>query len=580
MTSSQSAVHRPRRALRRRVAGAIAALALVVGAATSASAATVGSWAAWSATAGTAGARTGSVAIADLPTLGATFTSTASAATRQTGATTWLSESTPIGAKYGSSRNQPYLNAGPRGTAASVTTYTFDHPTPATGWAFALGDIDADQVTISATAPDGSAVSGAALGFQGGFNYCAPELAVRPSCTGSATDITFWNPATRVLIGNAAAADTSGAAGWFEPTTPLATLTFEFGVRSGRPIYQTWFVSLERDVTGTITDAATAEGLAGVSVALVASDGSTVATTTTGPGGTYSFVGVQASAGYSVVVTPPEGRTTDTPSVPVDLSETDEVADAVIRDLEPVTVSGSVTDTDGEPVADATVSIGDPAIIETTDADGSFTFPDVAPGTYDAELTPPDGFEVVDEPEPFTIEADSEEPVTGQDFTVEAIVAPEPTGAIAGTVDDIDGDPVADATITVVGDETEVTATTDDDGTYLVEELPLGTYGLTLIPPDGFELDGPATQIIELTTAGETVTADPFAVSAVPPSEPTPPTDPNPAGDPVSDGPTGAWPEGELPDTGGEPATLPLFGGIAFVLVGAVLVLTTRRRTA
>ncbi|GAA4370519.1 hypothetical protein GCM10023152_09790 [Agromyces bauzanensis] len=52
------------------------------------------------------------------------------------GASTWLSEGTPVGAKYGSSRDEPYLNLRPKAdseTAPSTTTYSFPTPTPTSG---------------------------------------------------------------------------------------------------------------------------------------------------------------------------------------------------------------------------------------------------------------------------------------------------------------------------------------------------------------------------------------------------------------------------------------------------------------
>lgn len=116
----------------------------------------------------------------------------------QSGASTWLSTATDVGAKYGSSRNQGYLNLRPynqNGAPPSVTTYTFERPTPSAGWTFVLGDVDADQVTITATGPGGVTVDPADLGFRSVFNYCTPGV-----CTAN-TDVPSWNPATGVLQG-------------------------------------------------------------------------------------------------------------------------------------------------------------------------------------------------------------------------------------------------------------------------------------------------------------------------------------------------------------------------------------------
>lgn len=103
------------------------------------------------------------------------------------GSSTWLSAGTPVGAKYGSSQGRPCLNLRPKADtpkAPSTTTYTFARPTPSSGWTFVLGDIDADAVQIRAIGNDGTALTAAQLGFQGGFNYCAPGLPGKPSCTG------------------------------------------------------------------------------------------------------------------------------------------------------------------------------------------------------------------------------------------------------------------------------------------------------------------------------------------------------------------------------------------------------------
>ena len=85
---------------------------------------------------------------------------------RPSGASTFLDANTPPGAKYGSSRGSAYINLRPKAdtpSGASTTTYTFANPTPDTGWAFVLGDIDSDQVRIQATDENGESVPAAAI---------------------------------------------------------------------------------------------------------------------------------------------------------------------------------------------------------------------------------------------------------------------------------------------------------------------------------------------------------------------------------------------------------------------------------
>ena len=88
----------------------------------------------------------------------------------QTGTSTWTGPNTPLGMAYGSSQGQPYLNLRPRAdnaTSPSVTTYTFEHPTPPAGWTVAFSDIDADRVRVTAKDASGADVDGADLGFRG-----------------------------------------------------------------------------------------------------------------------------------------------------------------------------------------------------------------------------------------------------------------------------------------------------------------------------------------------------------------------------------------------------------------------------
>lgn len=90
----------------------------------------------------------------------------------QSGASVWNGPTSRVGVEYGSSQNRPYVNLRPLADTAatpSATTYTFAHPTPPTGWAFVLGDIDADRVQVSAKDADGQDVSAPQLRFVQGF---------------------------------------------------------------------------------------------------------------------------------------------------------------------------------------------------------------------------------------------------------------------------------------------------------------------------------------------------------------------------------------------------------------------------
>jgi hypothetical protein len=98
-------------------------------------------------------------------------------------------------------------------------------------------------------------------------------------------DLPTWDPATGILSGHAAALDTTGASGWFQPKVPLRTLTFVFTRHSGFPVYSTAFATLTSAVSGTVTIDGTTP-LAGVPLEILGSAGTTVGTATTGADGT------------------------------------------------------------------------------------------------------------------------------------------------------------------------------------------------------------------------------------------------------------------------------------------------------
>lgn len=447
-----------------------------------ASAATTASWAAWSPLTGSGGAYTSTVTLAGQPALAASLSSDSRAGQVGviSGASTWLAEGTPVGAKYGSSKDQPYLNLRPKAdtaTAPSTTTYSFDAPTPASGWAFVLGDIDADRVRISAVGADGEALTAAELGFQGGFNYCAPGVTGKPSCTGVASDVPVWDPAALTLTGNAAAADTSGSAAWFEPSTPITSLSFSFTRRAGFPVYQTWFASLARDIAGTVTDLVDGP-VDGVALSLLDANGDVVGTTTTAGGGLYAFPGYFATDGYRVVLTPPDGKISDEATAkPADLTEADAAVDFTIRDIVPVAVSGRVTDDGGTPLAGVTVEIDGQTT--TTDANGEYLFDSVPVGTRTVTITTPEGYAIVTSPPAFEVPQGSEAPITGVDFVVAANPALE--GAVTAA-----GAGVPGVTVTATGDGGTVSTVTGADGGYRFPALPPGEYVVAVEVPGGY----------------------------------------------------------------------------------------------
>lgn len=296
-----------------RTAGAVTIAAVLVGLTGTAAYSAAGAYANWTLS-GAAG--TMAIPVTGFPS--ATFTTDSTSPSFQSGKSVYLSANTPFGEVFGSSQGTQYpLLRTAAGRAPSATTFTFRTPAPASGWGFTLGDIDADQVAISATDAAGGTVPPADLGYESSFNFCAVSPRP-PGCgTGPFTDKPVWNQATQTLTGNGA--DTTGGSAWFRPATAIKTLTFTFSRRSGSPVYQVWFAAASATVRGTVTVApgdtpppATLRLLNPDGSPVLDAQGQPVSTTTDAYGG-YAFTGV-ARGEYLVEVDPPRGFTADGPA--------------------------------------------------------------------------------------------------------------------------------------------------------------------------------------------------------------------------------------------------------------------------
>ncbi|QPZ39167.1 carboxypeptidase-like regulatory domain-containing protein [Paramicrobacterium chengjingii] len=348
--------------------------------------------------------------------------SLASATMVPSGSSTWIPDSTTFGAEFGSSRDKPYISLRPaanRAGAPSTTTYSFDTPTPAEGWGFSLGDIDAEIITVTATDATGAPVSAENLNLVEAFNYCgqtgSPSCVSPPPAFGvpdisqTATSYTMQNLDCPQAQDEC---DTAGASAWFMPSVPLASLTVTAEWKSGFPTYQTWFATVTRAVSGSVVADCVQNGP--VDVQLLDAEGSVVASTGVESDGSFGFPQVAARSDYAVRVDPDSlipGSTS--PPVPVDVSETD-VTEALLNISSSFTVSGTVA---GEPSAEAlnvslTSAEGDEPAIETvTNASGQFSFADVARGDYELRVTPPANAAVSPETQLVTVNCAAPSPI-------------------------------------------------------------------------------------------------------------------------------------------------------------------------
>lgn len=459
-------------------------------------------WATWAPLAGSANAYTTVLQQAS-PGFPAARVASDSRAPAQlvAGATVFLGPGTPPGAKYGSSAGNPYLLLRPRAdtpASPSTTTYTFDAPTPDTGWAFVFGDIDADQVRVTATDAAGGAVPAAEVSswFAGTFNYSA-----------SGTDLPSWNATTSTLVGNPGALDTDGASGWFEPDVRLTSLTLTFTRRAGFPVYQTWFVSRARPIGGTVTDVSTTGSCtpSQATMTLLSPYGEQLATATPAADGSYSFGDFATQGDYLVRLDVPDACAAVGPAQrTVDNRGNDNSpasrADFDVRAIVPQPVSGTVRDDSGTPVAGAQVTLTAPGggtTTTTTGADGTYLFDDNATGEgYAISITVPTGFAAGPAGTTITVDV-ANAPITGQDFVV--VDLPSVTGTVHGGGQGVGGVQVV---LTPVGGGAPFTVATQGDGSYELDGLPPGDYTLQVTAPAGFTAPPPRT--ISVPTGGLT----------------------------------------------------------------------------
>ncbi len=294
----------------------VASVAVLAGALLGAAVATAatGQNAVWSA-AGTSGALTGAAVVPanGFPT--AAITSTGTSLATPSGTSAFLGTGTPLGAVYGTATGYASLTPA-AGNAPSVTTLTFARPTPASGWAFALGDVDAEQLVITATGPGGVPIPPSALGFQGTFNYCV-NTPKPSSCAGPGpfTAVPTWDPATGTLTGNGV--DSAGATGWFQASVPVSSLTIRLTRLVGSPVVQLWLTALTVPITGTVAGLSPTLPIASpVMVGLLETDGDPVldpassAPVVAAVAADGSFVIPNVAAGdYLLEIVPPPGVT-------------------------------------------------------------------------------------------------------------------------------------------------------------------------------------------------------------------------------------------------------------------------------
>lgn len=232
-------------------------------------------------------------------------------------------------------------------------------------------------------------------------------------------------------------------------------------------------------VSGVSTDAETGLPLGQVSVRIVNSAGITVASVLTDASGAYAAEALPP--GVYTVTFAKDGYAAQSLGAIV-VSGSTAVLNSSLAKLAG-SVSGTVTDSGGNPLGDATVRIFQNNFIVATvntAPDGTYSISGLAPGSYVIRT----------EAEGFTRVLLGAAVLPFETVSVHFMLTPNP-GFLSGTVLDPDGLPVPGATI-VVRENTAVGPSagrtlTDLDGRYAFTDLPPGSYIVTADAP-GFRI--------------------------------------------------------------------------------------------
>ncbi len=156
------------------------------------------------------------------------------------------------------------------------------------------------------------------------------------------------------------------------------------------------------------------------------------------------------------------------------------------------TISGTVKDTNNNPIQGATVSTNTGGYTTTSASDGSYTLSAVAPGTYNVTASKAG----------YNSQTQSNKTVTaGQITTVNFNLTLVP-GTISGTVKDASNNGIVGATVTT--SPGNYSATTGSGGAYTINNVPQGTYDVTA-SKSGYLSD---TQTGKTVTSGQTTTVN------------------------------------------------------------------------
>jgi len=192
-------------------------------------------------------------------------------------------------------------------------------------------------------------------------------------------------------------------------------------------------------------------------------------------GGAFALYGVPAGT-YDLTITPDPSTNYIPQTMSVDVTN-GEITDVGTIELQQYgTITGAISNGES-PIAGVTVSVmvGTDEIMADTDDSGVFLLEKIIPATYDVTITPDPSSNYIGQ----TMSVDV---ASGETVDLGTIVL-EQYGSITGTILKAD-DSVVSATVSVMVGTDEVSATTDDLGVFLLENIPPGMYTVKIKPND------------------------------------------------------------------------------------------------
>ncbi len=149
-------------------------------------------------------------------------------------------------------------------------------------------------------------------------------------------------------------------------------------------------------------------------------------------------------------------------------------------------VSGTVKNSDGNPLENVDISLSVEGYTTKTASDGTYGFTNVPVGDYTVTAAAPADMEPVGE-NTLTVTVE-EDKTAAADFTFKAIIH---YGSVSGTVKDSDGTPLENVEISLSAEG--YTTKTASDGTYGFTGVPVGDYTVTAAAPADMEPVGENT---------------------------------------------------------------------------------------